>query len=846
MSLFRRLRPKAHLGDTASAGAEIEAGALIDQGNACQDAGRQREALALYEKAVRVAPWMGRGHLNVGNILLQRGEVEAAIRAYDTAVGHEPGYAAAHYSLGNAQSRLGRYAEALAAYEKALALKPDFVDAEIAMGCVLNDAGRAEDAVVRFRRVIETDPAHAVCLNLLAAVLGRLGRRDEVVRVFRTAIEKDPYDPALHVHLANALMQLPDPSAAAASYRRAIELKPDFAIAHTNLGNALRDLGQLDASLAAHRAALHHDPNLAPACINAGIVLKELGRTDEAIASFRRATQIDPTLADAHFNLGLALRERGLREEAVESYRRAIAARPDFAAAFHNLGVALWHAGRPVDAIEEFHNALRINPGLAESHSALGNALADCGRIHEAVASHRQAIAANPQFAEAHNNLGNALKDLGQLEDALTSYRRALSIDPDYAAAQSNILFVLNYATESDASTRIEEARRFGRILDRRDVRRFDTWPCEPHPQRLRVGMVSGDLRSHPVGYFLQGLLTEVDPSRLELIAYPTYDRPDDVTAILKRGFKAWKPLSGLTDSAAAELIRNDEIHVLIDLAGHTAHNRLEVFACKPAPLQATWLGYFGTSGVTQMDYIIGDRYVTPKSEMHHFTERVWQMPDSYLCFTPPSSAPETAPLPALSTGYVTFGCFNNLSKMSEDVVALWSRILLAVPNSRLMLKAGQLGDPNIRESTVRRFGRLGIASDRLVLQGFSSRSEYLAAYNRVDLALDPFPYPGGTTTVEGYWMGVPAVTRRGDRFLSHNGETIANNAGLADWIALEDDDYVAKAVGWATNLEQLAGLRAELRQRVRASPLLDAKRFARHFETAMWGIWGERSNGVR
>ncbi|MGA9665069.1 MAG: glycosyltransferase, partial [Gallionella sp.] len=326
--------------------------------------------------------------------------------------------------------------------------------------------------------------------------------------------------------------------------------------------------------------------------------------------------------------------------------------------------------------------------------------------------------------------------------------------------------------------------------------------------------------------------------TRIELIAYPTNPVTDELTSRIKPCFAAWKPLFGLSDEAAARMIHADGVHVLIDLSGHTKHNRLPVFAWKPAPVQASWLGYFATTGVAEMDYLLADAYVAPDGEEGHFTEAIWRLPQSYLCFTAPKFDLDVSPLPALTTGCVTFGCFNNLVKMNDAVVALWARVLQAVPGSRLLLKTKQLNDTIVCDLTRQRFAGCGIAPDRLMLEGGSPRSELLAAYRTVDIALDPFPYPGGTTSVEAIWMGVPVITRRGDRFLSHMGETIAHNAGLQDWIAADDDEYVARAVEHTARLDRLATLRAGLRQQVLASPVFDASRFAGNFEAAMRGMW--------
>ena len=369
---------------------------------------------------------------------------------------------------------------------------------------------------------------------------------------------------------------------------------------------------------------------------------------------------------------------------------------------------------------------------------------------------------------------------------------------------------------------------------------RYSSWQCAPRPERLKVGFVSGDLHNHPVGYFLESILGRIDSSAMELIAYSTGHKVDELTHRIKPYFSAWKSLIGLSDKEAAALIHTDGIHVLLDCSGHTGKNRLPVFAWKPAPVQVSWPGYFASTGVAEMDYLIGDPYVTPVGEEDHFTETIWRLPETYLCFTPPDVPIDVGPLPALSSGSITIGSFNNLAKMNDHVVALWAKILNAVP-SRLFLKANQLNDPGVRESTRQRFAEREITPDRLLLEGASPRAQMLEAYHRVDVILSPFPYPGGTTSAEGLWMGVPALVRHGDYFLPHIGESIAHNAGLADWIAQDDDDYVRKALEYTADLGRLAALRARLRHQALASPLFDAPRFARHFEAALRGMWEGR-----
>ena len=264
------------------------------------------------------------------------------------------------------------------------------------------------------------------------------------------------------------------------------------------------------------------------------------------------------------------------------------------------------------------------------------------------------------------------------------------------------------------------------------------------------------------------------------------------------------------------------------------------MFARRPAPVQVSWLGYFATTGLSEMDYFLGDPYVAPLDESDQFTEKIWQLPETYLCFTPPNFDLKVGELPALYSNYVTFGCLNNLTKVNIDVLTLWARVLNAIPQSRILFKTKELSSANCSTMVLQEFFSRGISGDRIILEGLSPRYEHMAAYNRVDIALDPFPFPGGTTSVEGLWMGVPFITRRGNSFLSHIGESIACNAGLSDWIAQDDDDYIAKAIEKSKDINGLSALRSHLRQQVMESPLFDASRFARHFEEALWGMWNK------
>ena len=400
----------------------------------------------------------------------------------------------------------------------------------------------------------------------------------------------------------------------------------------------------------------------------------------------------------------------------------------------------------------------------------------------------------------------------------------------------------LNCVEKLSTQEALAEAKRFGLKVFERAQPKFTTWKVSAKAEKLRIGFVSGDFSNHPVGYFVEGMLEQLDRSQFEIFAFPTSSTTDDLTHRIKTFFTDWTPICGMSDQAAASLIHQKRIHILIDLSGHTAHNRLAVFSYKPAPIQASWLGYFATTGLPEMDYFLGDPQMSPENEANHFTEAIWNLAETWLCNKPPVHRVSISILPALSNGFLTFGSFGNLAKMNDLVVETWSSVLHRLPKSKLLLKSKQLGDLSQIEEVKSRFKKFNIPVYRLILEGPVSREAYFEAYQRVDIVLDTFPYPGGTTSVDSLWMGVPVLTLKGDRFLSHLGESIAINAGNSDWIAADVSEYANKAVGFASDLDRLAQLRNTLRERVLRSPLYDTTRFAKNFEKALWGMWNQRS----
>ncbi len=569
-----------------------------------------------------------------------------------------------------------------------------------------------------------------------------------------------------------------------------------------------------------------------------GMSLQQQGRAVEALLPMQKAVDLSPEQAELHNSLGVTYQALGNLFDAEKCYRRALQITPGFAEAFNNLGVTLQMLGRAREAEDEHRHALKIRPNWKVAHNDLGNALMSMGRLIEAEASYRRALQIDSAYAKAHSNLANSLTTMGRLDEAEIFYRYALKIKPDSCETYSDLLFALNYNAAHSPAFCLEEARRFGRMAAEKIPRRFTSWICPDQPVKLRLGLVSGDLRNHPVGYFLAGFLPYIDPSRIELIAYPTHSRTDLLTDRLRAKCIDWKSIVGYRDESAARIIQADGIHILLDLAGHSAHNRLPIFAWKPAPIQVSWLGYFATTGLMEVDYVLADETVLPTTEQHHFTESIFYLPETRLCFTAPTVDINVAPLPSLTKGNITFASFQNLSKIGDWVLDVWGRILALLPNARLRIQCKQLQDPAVAEIVVRRFQNHGIAPHRLILRGPMRREAYLAAYGEVDVILDTFPYPGGTTTCEALWMGVPTLTLCGQGMLARQGAGLLTAAGLPEWVATSVDDYVEKAITLTSDLAKLASLRENLRRHVAASSLFDGPRFARDFETALWDIW--------
>lgn len=736
--------------------------------------------------------------------------------------------------------RAARLAEAEVIYRQILALDPNLVEAHNNLAAALRGMGKLDHAAESFQRAIALKPDNAEAHSNLGVVLRDLGRFDEAVASCRRAISQKANYAEAHNNLGNALRDRGDLGEAIVSYQRAIVLKPNYAEAHNNLANALKELGKLDEAVTSYQRAIAFNPNLAEVHNNLGGALRDLGKLDQAVMSFQRAIMLNPANAEAHNNLGNAFEALGHFHRAAACFQRTIVLKPDDAEPHNNLGNALSDLGRFDEAMASYQRAISLDPAYAEAHNNLGNALKELGRFEEAIASYQRAIALRPDYATPHNNLGNVLKDLGQVEEALESYRRAITLKPDYVDADSNRLFCLNYASGVSSEALLAEHRAWDRRHASNLAAPIHANSRDPERQ-LRIGYVSGDFHAHPVGYFLTSVLAAHDPSVMEMFCYSNSAAEDDRTAKLRAAVDHWRSLVGVPDEDAAAMIRRDGIDILVDLSGHTAGNRLVLFTHRPAPVQASWLGYPGTTGLSSIDYLLMDAAAVPEGAERWCSETVVRLPHGRFCYAPPDYAPDVIDRNPRDNAPVTFGSFNYPTKIGPDVVRVWAEVLKAVPGSRLVLKWRRLDDPTLCRRFGEAFAAAGVEPERLELREQSPHAEMLAEYGGIDIALDPFPFCGGLTSCEALWMGVPVVTLPGETIASRQTLGFLEVLGLDGLAAKTEADYVRIAADLAADPARRAGLRASLRPRMVASPLCDGPSFSSTLETAyrqMWRGW--------
>ncbi len=668
-----------------------------------------------------------------------------------------------------------------------------------------HQAGDLDAAERLYRQVLSAAPSHPGSLSNLGVILARRGALDE----------------------------------AAKCYNAALAVNPNQLDAHFNLGNLYRRLKRPQDAVPAYEAALQIEPRHPRVLLNLGLAVSDLGDWAAAIELYRQATAVDPGFAEAYNLLGDALFRTGKADESVAVFREFVVRVPDDPRGHHNLGLALAARGDHAEAVPELEQALGLRPDYPEAHNSLGVTLESVGRSDEAVGHYRRAVELRPNFPDAWSNLGTSLTERARTEEATAALLKSLDLRPD-PRVHSNLLLAMSYSSDYTPEKLRDEHAVWATIHAK-------TPPAVPArhvggspDRRLKVGYVSADFRTHSTAGFAELLLTHHDRNRVHVTCYPNVARPDAVTDKLRRLADSWRPISGVADGRAAEMIRDDEIDILVDLNGHMAGNRLSLFARKPAPVQVTLFGYPSTTGIAAMDYRISDPFADPPGEAgEYYVEKVLRLPEVAWVYKPPADAPDPGPLPVLKAQTFTFGCLNNPAKLSDACVETWARVLKAVKRSKLVLMGGRSVEGG--QAFHERFSRFGVASDRVEVMGrVPPGRSYFEAYQPFDVALDPFPYNGGVTSCDALWMGVPVLTAAGRDYRSRQGVSLMNNLGLPEFVADSPDKLVDLAATWREERDGLADVRGSLRELMGASAITDAGRYVKHLEDAFRTAWRE------
>ncbi|CAG7633937.1 Photosystem I assembly protein Ycf3 [Paenibacillus solanacearum] len=661
-------------------------------------------------------------------------------------------------------------------------------------------------------KLIAEGSATAEVYNLAGVINLLMNSEYKAQNYFEHALELRPDYPEVYCNIGVLCLNQDLYEQAIAHFGRAITLEPQYADAYNNLGNALKNQGNLTDAELCYKEAIKLKPNFAKALHNLGHLYHLLGNQREALSQYMLAIRANPEFADIYNNVGFLLHEMGMIKESEKYYKIAIQKRPNYAEAYNNLGNLYYSDAKP----------------------------------HEAEECYNKAISITPDYLDAFNNTASLANMQGNPKKAIQYYREVLKLKPSFSQCHSNLLLTLNYIDDCSPIEKYEEHLKFAMTHAQGLSNPNYVFPNKVEPNRpLRIGFVSADFRDHSVAYFLEPVLDYYDRTQFTVFCYSDVLVPDLVTQRLKEKANVWRCIRNLSDQEAARLILDDNIDVLIDIAGHTANNRMLLFSRKPAPVQVSWLGYPNTTGLKTMDYRIVDALTDPVGSTEHLhSEKLVRLPNCFLSYKAPDRAPEVSDLPAIRNRHVTLGSFNNLAKVTEEVLQLWAEILVGIRDSHLVIKSDGFNDPDVCERVWKYFENRQISKNRVELIGrIRANEEHLAAYHSIDIALDTFPYNGTTTTCEALWMGIPVVTLSGESHVSRVGVSLLTNVELPELIASNKEEYKQKVVDLANDSDFLLNLRLNLRNRMRHSFLMNSLGFTRKFEYVLREVWTEWCN---
>jgi predicted O-linked N-acetylglucosamine transferase (SPINDLY family) len=612
---------------------------------------------------------------------------------------------------------------------------------------------------------------------------------------------------------------------------QAVKVAPGNSDYWNGLGVTLAEMNRLNEAIGAYQQALALKPDAVDALSNLGDAFCRNGDWDATITVCRRVVALRAESPEAHCNLGVALFQKGMYDQAVACYKAALSLRPNYLQALNNLGNALARNRDWPGAIERYRAALAIKPDMPEIMSNLADALSRVGEFDEAVDLYRGALALRPELVGTIHNLGNALLKRGDVDEAVACHKKAAALRPDDASIAGDLILATIYHPDYDSTAILDQLRKWDEKYARPLLPATPAISTPIAGRRLKIGYLSADFRDHVVGRNVLPLLREHDKEQFETFCYSNVAFPDSVTELYRTYAAHFKTILPLNDEQAAELIRQDQLDILVELALCSRGNRLLIMARKPAPIQVTFAGYPGSTGMKAIDWRLTDPYLDPPGSDADYVARSHRLPHSFWCYDPAAFVskddPPLAPPPALANGLVTFGCLNNSTKINDAVLALWSRVLQRLPKSRFIV--------NLPKGTARRraMEQLAVDPGRVDFVDYQPRPQYLAAFARFDIGLDTIPYNGHTSSLDAMWMGVPVITRVGRTVVGRAGWSQLSNLKLTDLAAHSNDEFVEIAVALANDQSRLVELRNTLRQKLLDSPLTNAKDFTRGIEQA-------------
>ncbi|KDP36193.1 hypothetical protein JCGZ_08837 [Jatropha curcas] len=813
--------------------------------------------------AAALKGFQGKDALSYANILRSRNKFVDALAIYESVLEKDNVNVEAHIGKGIClqMQNMGRLA--FDSFSEAIRLDPQNACALTHCGILYKDEGRLVEAAESYQKALRADSSYKPAAECLAIVLTDIGtslklagNTQEGIQKYYEALKIDPHYAPAYYNLGVVYSEMMQYDTALGCYEKAALERPMYAEAYCNMGVIYKNRGDLEAAIACYERCLTVSPNFEIAKNNMAIALTDLGTKvklegdiNQGVAFYKKALYYNWHYADAMYNLGVAYGEMLKSDMAIVFYELAFHFNPQCAEACNNLGVIYKDRDNLDKAVECYQMALSIKPNFSQSLNNLGVVYTVQGKMDAAASMIEKAIMANATYAEAYNNLGVLYRDAGNIAMSINAYEQCLKIDPDSRNAGQNRLLAMNYINEGHDDKLFDAHRDWGRRFMKL-YPQYTSWDNPNDPERpLVIGYVSPDYFTHSVSYFIEAPLVYHDYANYKVAVYSAVVKADAKTnrfreKVLKNG-GIWRDIYGIDEKNVANMVREDKVDILVELTGHTANNKLGMMACRPAPVQVTWIGYPNTTGLPTIDYRITDSLADPPDTKQKHVEELVRLPECFLCYTPSPEAGTVSPTPALANGFVTFGSFNNLAKITPTVLQVWARILCAVPNSRLVVKCKPFCCDSVRQRFLKMLEDLGLESLRVdLLPLILLNHDHMQAYSLMDISLDTFPYAGTTTTCESLYMGVPCVTMAGAVHAHNVGVSLLSNVGLGHLIAKNEDEYVQLALQLASDIPALSNLRMSLRDLMSKSPVFDGPNFTLGLESAYRNMWKRYCNG--